>query len=69
MRIDLQAVKEIEHLDDTLSTEDVALGYKQLLKVESAFRSLKQTIELAPYTTVKMSGSEHMCCCVGCPCY
>ena len=57
LQIDLQAVKEMGHLackylirtsDDTLSTEDVALGYKQLLKVESAFRSLRQTIELRP---------------------
>ncbi|KKC45811.1 transposase [Paenibacillus sp. D9] len=57
LRIDLQAVKAMEHLDgkyllrtsdDTLSTEDVALGYKQLLKVESAFRTLKQSLELRP---------------------
>ncbi|CAM4382553.1 Transposase [Paenibacillus alkaliterrae] len=34
--------------DDTLSTEDVALGYKQLLKVEAAFRTLKQSLELRP---------------------
>jgi hypothetical protein len=34
--------------DDTLSAEDVALGYKQLLEVEDAFRSLKQTLELRP---------------------
>ena len=34
--------------DDTLSAEDVALGYKQLLEVEDAFRTLKQTLELRP---------------------
>ena len=34
--------------DDTLSVEDVALGYKQLLEVEDAFRTLKQTLELRP---------------------
>ncbi|GMA65466.1 hypothetical protein GCM10025859_63760 [Alicyclobacillus fastidiosus] len=34
--------------DDTLSAEDVALGYKQLWQVEAAFRSLKQTMELRP---------------------
>ena len=53
----LKAVKAMEHLDgkyllrtsdDTLSAEDVALGYKQLLKVEAAFRTLKQSLELRP---------------------
>ncbi len=34
--------------DDSLSAEDVALGYKQLLEVERAFRSLKTTLELRP---------------------
>lgn len=34
--------------DDTLSPEDVALGYKQLLQVEEAFRTLKTTLELRP---------------------
>jgi len=34
--------------DDTLSPEDVALGYKQLLEVERAFRTLKTTLELRP---------------------
>jgi Transposase len=57
LRIDPAAVKAMEHLDgkyllrtsdDTLSTEDVALGYKQLLKVEAAFRTLKQSLELRP---------------------
>lgn len=57
LRIDLDAVKAMERLDgkyllrtsdDTLPTEDVALGYKQLLKVEAAFRTLKQSLELRP---------------------
>lgn len=57
LRVDAQAVKEMERLDgkylirtsdDTLSAEDVALGYKQLWQVEAAFRSLKQTMELRP---------------------
>ncbi|MCP3775653.1 IS1634 family transposase [Paenibacillus sp. MZ04-78.2] len=57
LRIDLEAVKGMEHLDgkyllqtsdDTLSAEDVALGYKQLLKVEAAFRTLKQSLDLRP---------------------
>lgn len=57
LRIDSQAVKAAERLDgkylirisdDTLSAEDVALGYKQLWQVEAAFRCLKQTMELRP---------------------
>ncbi len=57
LRIDLEALKAMERLDgkylirtsdDTLSAEDVALGYKQLWQVEAAFRSLKQTLELRP---------------------
>lgn len=38
----------IKTSDDTLSPEDVALGYKQLLEVEDAFRSLKTTLDLRP---------------------
>jgi len=38
----------IQTSDDTLSSEDVALGYKQLLKVEAAFRTLKQSLALRP---------------------
>jgi len=34
--------------DDTLSTEDVALGYKQLAEVERAWRSLKSQLDLRP---------------------
>ena len=34
--------------DDSLSPEDVALGYKQLLEVERAFRTLKTTLDLRP---------------------
>ena len=34
--------------DDTLSAEDVALGYKQLIEVESAFRTLKSTLDPRP---------------------
>jgi len=56
-KINNQVVKEMEHLDgkylirtsdDTLSVEDIALGYKQLLEVERAFRTLKTTLELRP---------------------
>lgn len=34
--------------DPTLSAEDVALGYKQLLEVERAWRDMKTTLELRP---------------------
>jgi hypothetical protein len=34
--------------DDTLSAEQIALGYRQLAEVESAFRSLKQELDLRP---------------------
>ena len=34
--------------DDTLSAEDMALGYKQLARVEEAWRSLKSTLRLRP---------------------
>jgi len=57
LKINEKAVKEAEHLngkylirtsDDTLSTEDIALGYKQLIEVERAFRTLKTTLESRP---------------------
>lgn len=57
VKIDRAKVKEEEKLDgkyllrtsdDTLATEDVALGFKQLSEVEAAFRSLKNTLELRP---------------------
>jgi IS4 transposase len=56
-KINNQIVKEMEHQDgkylirtsdDTLSMGDIALGYKQLLEVERAFRTLKTTLELRP---------------------
>jgi Transposase DDE domain len=34
--------------DPTLSAEDIALGYKQLLEVERGWRTLKQVIDLRP---------------------
>jgi len=56
-RIDQSKVKNEARLDgkyllrtsdDTLSSEDVALGYKQLLEVEDAFRTLESTLDLRP---------------------
>ena len=57
LRIDRSKVVAEERLDgkyllstsdDSLTAEEVALGYKQLLEVERAFRTLKTTLELRP---------------------
>jgi transposase len=57
IRIDKGRIRQEAHLDgkyilstsdDTLTPEDVALGYKQLLEVERAFRTLKTTLDLRP---------------------
>ena len=57
LRIDRGKVRVEERLDgkylltssdESLTAEEIALGYKQLLEVERAFRSLKQTLELRP---------------------
>ena len=34
--------------DPTLSVEDIALGYKQLLEIERAWRDMKSTLDLRP---------------------
>ena len=56
-RIDRTKARKEAHLDgkyllstsdDTLLPEDVALGYKQLMEVERAFRTLKTTLDLRP---------------------
>jgi transposase len=57
IKIDKGKIREEAHLDgkyilstsdDTLTPEDIALGYKQLLEVERAFRTLKTTLDLRP---------------------
>ncbi|MGB8880739.1 MAG: IS1634 family transposase [Solirubrobacteraceae bacterium] len=57
VRIDRAAVRAEEHLDGkfllrtsdpTLSLEDIALGYKQLLQIERAWRDMKTTLDLRP---------------------
>lgn len=57
LRIDRARVRREEKLDGkwllltndpTLSAEDVALGYKQLLRVEESFRRLKHGIDIRP---------------------
>jgi hypothetical protein len=57
LRVDAAAIKTEANLDGkyllrtsdpTLSTEDIALGYKQLLEVERGWRTLKQVVDLRP---------------------
>ena len=57
LRLDKTRIKQDAKLDGKyllsttdmgLSTEDVALGYKQLIDVERAFRTLKSTLDLRP---------------------
>ena len=57
LRIDQAKIKQDQKLDGkyllstsdkSLSAEDVALGYKQLMEIERAFRTLKSTLSLRP---------------------
>jgi len=57
LRIDRGAIAEAERYDgkwvitsndDTLTAEDLALGYKQLLRVEQCWRQLKSSIRMRP---------------------
>jgi Transposase DDE domain len=57
LRVDQAAVAAEERLDGkfllrssdpTLSAEDIALGYKQLLEVERGWRDMKSTLDLRP---------------------
>jgi hypothetical protein len=57
LKLDWGAVRQAEKRDgrfvvhsndDTLSPEDLALGYKQLMRVEQAWRSLKSSLKLRP---------------------
>jgi transposase len=57
IKLDKGKIKEEAHLDgkyiistsdDTLTPADIALGYKQLMEVERAFRTLKTTLDLRP---------------------
>jgi transposase len=57
IKIDKGKIRDEAHLDgkyiistsdDTLTPEDIALGYKQLLEVERAFRTMKTTLDLRP---------------------
>lgn len=57
LRVDRAAVAAEAHLDGkfllrssdpTLTAEDIALGYKQLLQIERAWRDMKTTLDLRP---------------------
>ena len=57
LRLDREKVQAAERFDgkfvvhgndDTLSAEDMALGYKQLMRVEQAWRDMKSGLELRP---------------------
>jgi len=57
LRVDRSAVRAEQHLDGkfllrssdpTLSAEDIALGYKQLLQIERGWRDMKTTLDLRP---------------------
>jgi len=57
LRINQATIRQAEKLDgrfvvhsndDTLSAEDMALGYKQLMRVEQAWRTLKSSLRIRP---------------------
>ncbi len=57
LKVDKAKIKQAKKLDGkyllstsdkSLSAEDIALGYKQLMEVERAFRTLKSTLSLRP---------------------
>ncbi|MCP4142035.1 MAG: transposase, partial [Chloroflexi bacterium] len=57
LKVNKAKIKQAEKLDGkyllstsdkSLSAEDIALGYKQLMEVERAFRTLKSTLSLRP---------------------
>lgn len=57
LQLDTQAIEAAERYDgrfvvhsndDTLTPEDMALGYKQLIRVEQAWRDMKSTLDMRP---------------------
>lgn len=57
LELDSKAIKAAEHYDgkfivhgndDTLSAEDMALGYKQSMRVKQAWRDMKSTLDMRP---------------------
>jgi hypothetical protein len=74
LRVNKAAVREKEkrdgiwvlHTNDTeLSAEDLALGYKQLMRVEQAWKTMKSTIEIRPvYHRTEARIKAHVFLCV-----
>jgi hypothetical protein len=54
--------------DDSLSADEIALGYKQLIDVERGSRTLKHTLDLPPSTTTRTNGSARTYCSASSPC-
>jgi len=57
LQLDAKSIKAAEHYDgkflvhsndDTLTPEDMALGYKQMIRVEQAWRDMKSTLDMRP---------------------
>lgn len=74
LRIDREAVRDERHFDgkwvitsndDTLSAEDLALGYKQLMRVEECWRTMKSGLRMRPaYHWVPHRIEAHVKLCV-----
>ena len=69
LRLDRTAIQEAERYDgkwvvtsndDTLTAEDLALGYKQLLRVEHGWRQMKSGLRCDPSFTSGLGGSRLM---------
>jgi hypothetical protein len=55
--------------DPTMTAEDVALGYKNLLEAERGFRVLNPRWSCGRCSTGSNPASALMCCCAGSLCY
>lgn len=74
LHIDWKKVKQEERLDgkfvvysndDTLTASDLALGYKQLMRVEQGWRNLKSGLKMAPvFHRVPLRIKAHVTLCV-----
>ena len=75
LAIDRQAIAELERFDgkfvvhsndDTLTAEDMALGYKQQQRVEEAWRTMKGGLRMRPVfhwrPTASTPTSRSPCC-------
>ena len=77
LRLDAAAVAADAKLDGRyllrtsdlhLSTEDIALGYKQLLEVERGWRDMKQVLDLRGVPSPRRPASAPTSCSAGSPC-